>query len=73
MFPGLRHGKETKKEELNNLLKDAHGREKKARKVRVKPKKRRSVVNSNVPIRGGWKANSKDKNDLTFLSINVNI
>ena len=29
-------------------------------------------MNIDVPIHGSWKANSKDENDLTFLSINVN-
>ena len=29
-------------------------------------------MNTDVPIHGSWKANSKDKNNLTFLSINMN-
>ena len=29
-------------------------------------------MNSDVPVHGSWKTNSKDKNDLTFISINMN-
>ena len=29
-------------------------------------------MNTDVPIHGSWKSNSKDENDLTFFSINVN-
>ena len=65
------NSKETKKEEMDNLLKDAHEEENKVRKVKAKTKKRRSVMNTDVPIHGSWKTNSKDENDFTFLSINV--
>ena len=57
---------------MDKLLKDAHGEEKEARKVKAKTKERRLVMNTDVPIHGSWKTNSKDENDLTFLSINVN-
>ena len=66
------NSEEMKKEEMDELLKDAHEEEKEVRKVKVKTKIRRSVVNIDVPIHGSWKANSKDENDLTFLSVNVN-
>ena len=29
-------------------------------------------MTTDVPIHGSWKANSKDENDLIFLSVNVN-
>ena len=63
---------ETKQEEMDDLPKDAHEEEKELRKDKVKTKERRSVMNIDVPIHGSWKANSKDENNLTFLSLNAN-
>ena len=67
------NGEEMKKEEMDDLLKDAHKKEKEVRKDKVKTKERQSVMNTDVPIHGSWKSNSKDEDNLTFLSINVNI
>ena len=61
-----------RKEEMDDLLKDAHDEEKAIRKEKVKTKERRSVMTTDVPIHGSWKTNSKDKKDITFLSVNVN-
>ena len=66
------NSKEMKKEEMDELLKDAHEEEKEVRKVKAKTKERRLVMNTAVPVHGSWKMNSKDENDLTFFSINVN-
>ena len=66
------NSEETKREEMDELLKDAHEEEKEVRKVKAKTKERRSVMNTDVTIRGNWKMNSKDENNLTFFSINVN-
>ena len=41
-----------KKEEMDDLLKDAHEEEKVIRKEKVKAKERRSVMTTNVPIHG---------------------
>ena len=57
---------------MDALPKDAHGEEKEVGKDKVKTKERRSVMNTDVPIHGSWKANSKDEINLTFLGINVN-
>ena len=68
------NSEEMKREEMDDLLKDTHEEEKEVRKVKVKVKTKeiRSVMNTDMPIHGNWKANSKDENNLTFLSINVN-
>ena len=63
---------EMKKEEMDDLLKDAHEEEKAIRKDKVKTKEIRSIITTDVPIHGSWKANSKDENNITFLSVNVN-
>ena len=57
---------------MDDLLKDAHEEEKEVRNAKVKTKERQSVMNTDVPTHGRWAVNSKDENDLTFLSINVN-
>jgi len=57
---------------MDDLLKDAHKEGKKIRKDKVKTKERQSVMNTDMPIHDSWKANSKDENDFTFHSINVN-
>ena len=66
------NSKEVKKEEPDDLLKDVHEEKKEVRKVKVKTKEIRSVMNTAVSIHGSSKTNSKDENDLTFCSINVN-
>ena len=57
---------------MNNLLEDAHKKEKEVRKVKVKTKESRSVMDTDVPIHGSWKTTPKDENDLPFFSVNVN-
>ena len=46
------NSEETEKEEMDELLKDAHEEEKEVRKVKAKTKERRSVMNTDVTIRG---------------------
>ena len=67
------NGEEMKKEEMDDLLKNAHEEEKEVRKVKLKTKERRSVMNTDVPIHGSWKANSKDENDLTGIPLLAHI
>ena len=67
-----RNSDKTKREEMDELIKDTHEEEKEIKKVKAKTTERRTVMNSDDPIHGSWKTNSKDKNDLTFISINVN-
>ena len=57
---------------MDDPLKDAHREEKKIRKDKVKTNERQSVMTTDVPIHGNWKANSKDKKDITFQSVNSN-
>ena len=61
-----------KKEEMDDLLKDAHEEEKITRKEKDKTKDRRSIMTTNVPIHGSWKATSKDDTNITFLRVNIN-
>ena len=61
-----------KREEMNKLIKDTHEEEKEDNKVKAKTTERRTVMSSDDLARGSWKTNSKDENDLTFISINVN-
>ena len=63
---------EMKREEMDEVTKDTHEEEKETKKVKAKTTERRTVMNSDDPIHGSWKTNSKDENDLTFISINVN-
>ena len=46
------NNEETKKKEIDDLLKDAHEEEKKIRKDTVKTKERQSVMTTDVPIHG---------------------
>ena len=64
-----RNDEEMRKEEMDDLLKDAHDEEKAIRKDKVKTKERQYVMTTDVPMHGSWKANSKDKNNITFLSV----
>ena len=41
-----------KREEMDELIKDAHEEEKEARKVKAKTKERRSVMDTDVPVHG---------------------
>ena len=64
------NNEEMKKEEMDNLLKDTHEDEETTRKEKVKTKERHFAMTTTWPIQGSWKANFKDENDSTFLSLN---
>ena len=57
---------------MQNRKRDAHEEEKVIRKERDKTKEIQSVMTTDVPIHDSWKANYKDKNNITFLSVNIN-
>jgi hypothetical protein len=63
---------EMKKEEMDELLKDAHEEEKAIREERDETKKRRSVMTTDVTTHGNWKPHTKDEDDITFMSVNLN-
>ena len=67
-----RNNEAMKKKEMDNRLKNPHEEEKAIRKEKAKTKEIQSVITTDVSIHGSWKVNSKDENDITFLSVNVN-
>ena len=52
---------ETKREDMDELIKDTHEEEKETKKVKTKTTERRTVMNSDDPIHGSWKTNPKDE------------
>ena len=56
---------------MDELLKDAHKEEKSIRKDKDKTKRQQLVMTTDVPTHENWKPNTKGKDGITFLSVNI--
>ena len=63
---------ETNKEEMDELLKDMHNKEKVVREERDETKKRQLVTTIDVPTHENWKQHTKEEDNTMFLNTNIN-
>ena len=63
---------ETKKEEMDERLREVNKEERAIRKERVETNKRQSVMTTNVPTKRNGTPHTKDKDGITVLSANIN-
>ena len=60
-----------KKEEMNELLNDVQEKDKVIREERDETKNRQSIVTTNVSTHWNRKLSTKDKDNITFMSVNL--